>query len=68
MVADQFFAVPNESVRGWERAADAQTRIVTEAMRVMRQAPDGDILMVGHGGVGTLLYCHLAGLEIEPKT
>ena len=66
-VANQFFATPNESDRGWERATDAQTRIVTEAMQVMKQAPDGDILMVGHGGVGTLLFCHLAGLEIDQK-
>ena len=64
-VANQFFAAPNESVRGWERAADAQNRIVTEAMRVIKHAPDGDILMVGHGGVGTLLFCYLAGLEID---
>ena len=27
-VADQFFANPSESVRGWETAADAQARIV----------------------------------------
>lgn len=66
-VANQFFAVPNKSVRGWETAADAQNRIVTEAMQVMQQAPEGDILMVGHGGVGTLLYCNLLGLEIDRK-
>ena len=30
-VADAFFARPEESVRGWERAVDAQRRIV--AMR-----------------------------------
>jgi len=27
-VADQFFAQPTASVRGWERAADAQARVV----------------------------------------
>lgn len=66
-VANQFFAAPNLSVRGWEKAVDAQTRIVKEAKRIMQQASDGDILMVGHGGVGTLLYCNLAGLQIDRK-
>ena len=64
-VANQFFASPSQSIRGWERAVDAQARIVREASHVMRESPAGDILMVGHGGVGTLLYCHLAGLEIS---
>ena len=27
----------------------------------------GDIAVVGHGGVGTLWYCHLAGLEIDRR-
>ncbi len=66
-VADAFFAAPGESIRGWERAIDAQRRIAGEADQVMQQSADGDILMVGHGGVGTLLYCHLAGLDIDRK-
>jgi broad specificity phosphatase PhoE len=64
-VATQFFAHPQESIRGWERAVDAQARIVSVAREVLTQANDGDILMVGHGGVGTLLHCHHAGLEIS---
>jgi broad specificity phosphatase PhoE len=34
-VADQFFAQPHVSVRGWERAIDAQTRIVREVEDVL---------------------------------
>ncbi len=64
-VATQFFANPHDSIRGWERAIDAQARIVSVARNVLAQPSDGDILMVGHGGVGTLLYCHFAGLEIS---
>lgn len=64
-VADAFFAAPYESVRGWERAIDAQTRIVEETRQIIEDAVEGDILMVGHGGVGTLLYCHVAGLAIS---
>lgn len=62
-VADAFFARPDESVRGWERAADAQARIVGAVRRVLA----GDArttLFVGHGGVGTLLRCAVAGLAI----
>lgn len=64
-VATQFFAQPDESVRGWERATDAQARIVSAARGVLNEAGGGDVLMVGHGGVGTLLYCHFAGLPIS---
>ena len=64
-VADQFFAHPDESVRGWETAAAAQSRIVAEVRDCLGEHPVGDILIVGHGGVGTLLYCHLSGHPIS---
>jgi broad specificity phosphatase PhoE len=64
-VADRFFRQPEESVRGWERAIDAQGRIVREAEAVLSRAGTGDVLLVGHGAVGTLLYCHYAGLPID---
>ena len=64
-VADQFFAQPAASVRGWERAIDAQARIVREVEHVLAQEPAGDVLLVGHGAVGTLLLCHYAGLAID---
>jgi broad specificity phosphatase PhoE len=67
-MADAFFASPEESVRGWERAVDAQARILREVEAVLAgHAEDGDILLVGHGGVGTLLLCHLAGERISRK-
>ena len=64
-VADQFFAYPDNSVRGWETATAAQSRIVAEVRECLRLHPDGDVLLVGHGGVGTLLFCHLSGVEIS---
>jgi broad specificity phosphatase PhoE len=65
-VADAFFARPEESVRGWERAADAQRRIVAAAEHVFAAAPDrGDIAVVFHGGVGALLLCHFKGVPIS---
>jgi broad specificity phosphatase PhoE len=64
-VADQFFANPHKSIRGWERAIDAQQRIVGEVEAVLGAADTGDIAFVGHGGVGTLLLLSLSGREIS---
>jgi broad specificity phosphatase PhoE len=64
-VADDFFARPDASIRGWERAIDAQARIVREAEEVLARDRAGDVLFVGHGGVGTLLFCHYAGHPID---
>lgn len=63
--ADWFFAHPEESFHGWERAIDAQARIVSVVKRALADHdPTRPIAFIGHGGVGTLLRCHLAGLPI----
>ena len=59
-VADQFFAKPDSSIRGWERAIDAQNRTVSEVSAVLAGDEAGDIALVGHGGVGTLLLLSLS--------
>lgn len=65
-VADAFFARPTESVRGWERAVDAQARIVAGVDEVLKAAPaDGDVAIVAHGAVGALLLCALEGMAIS---
>ncbi|WP_371168187.1 histidine phosphatase family protein [Aliiroseovarius sp. 2305UL8-7] len=66
-VADQFFARPSESVRGWETALAAQARIVNEVDTCLSGHSLGDVFFVGHGAVGTLLFCHLSGLAIDRK-
>jgi broad specificity phosphatase PhoE len=64
--ADAFFAHPHDSVRGWEKAADAQRRIVAAVTTVLTAAPAGrDIAVVSHGGVGALLLCHLKRCRIN---
>jgi broad specificity phosphatase PhoE len=63
--ADAFFARPDDSVRGWERAVDAQARIVAAVQAVLAQAPPGDVAIVAHGGVGALLLCHLKHVPIS---
>ncbi|MCC5955971.1 MAG: histidine phosphatase family protein [Natronohydrobacter sp.] len=66
-VADQFFAEPSRSVRGWETAEDAQRRIVAEVDACLAGPQAGDVLFVGHGGVGTLLFCALSGIRIDRR-
>jgi broad specificity phosphatase PhoE len=64
--ADWFFANPNDSFKGWERAADAQIRIVAAVEKILADHDSTvPIAFIGHGGVGTLLKCHLSGMPIS---
>lgn len=68
--ADAFFAQPEESFRGWERAIDAQSRVATAVANIVRDhcvgsAAEGDLAIVAHGAVGTLLWCQLRGVPID---
>lgn len=64
-MVDQFFARPDESVRGWAKARDEQARIVGAVRRVAASEPKGrDLVVVSHGGVGRLLTAHLQNLPI----
>jgi broad specificity phosphatase PhoE len=66
--ADAFFAAPTQSIRGWERAIDAQSRIASAVEGIVaHDASEGDIAIVAHGAVGTLLYCRLAGVPIDRR-
>lgn len=63
--ANRFFAEPETSVDGWERAIDAQSRVVTAVREALAQVPSGRLaVFCGHGAVGTLLKCHVAGRPI----
>jgi broad specificity phosphatase PhoE len=63
--ADWFFANPQQSFNGWERAIDAQRRIVANVERILATHDTSlPIAFVGHGGVGTLLKFHLEGRPI----
>ena len=64
-VADAFFANPQESIRGWGRAVDAQARMDGAVERIVAAAPAGDIAVVAHGGVGALLLCRHLGAPIS---
>lgn len=66
-MADRFFANPDVSVKGWESASTAQDRIVSEVQAVIASHEEGDVLLIGHGAVGTLLYCYFSGIPIDRK-
>lgn len=66
VMADRFFANPDVCVEGWEPAAAAQRRITGAVDAALSGVPaGGDVLLVGHGGVGTLLMTALEGLGIS---
>jgi broad specificity phosphatase PhoE len=64
-VADQFFAHPEQSARGWETACAAQSRVLRALAEVLEDRTHGSIAIISHGAVGALLYCHLAGKPIS---
>jgi broad specificity phosphatase PhoE len=66
-VANEFFAHPARSVRGWETAIDAQRRIVSAVDELLTASAvnRGDTAIVAHGGVGTLQLCYLRGDTIS---
>jgi broad specificity phosphatase PhoE len=63
-LAAAYFGDPFVSTRGWERSIDSQQRIVLATADLLEPRV-GDTALVGHGGVGALLYCHLAGQQIS---
>ena len=65
--ADAFFATPAVSFCGWETAEAAQRRIVAEVNACFDGPQSGDVLFVGHGAVGTLLFCALQGVAIDRR-
>lgn len=66
VLANAFFAEPERSVRGWERAVDAQRRIA-RGLEDLLAPSASDVVVVGHGGVGTLWYCYLNALAIDRR-
>lgn len=67
-LANQFFAQPHRSVKGWERAIDAQARVVAAARRISAETRGlSAVAVVSHGAVGTLLYCHLTQQPISRR-
>jgi broad specificity phosphatase PhoE len=67
-VVDAFFANPDQSIEGWEPAREAQARIAGAfEATIALQELSRPIAFTGHGAVGTLLKCYLAGREIARR-
>ena len=65
-MATRLFNSPTDSVEGWERAADAQSRIVKAVSKIIEDpSAQSDIAIISHGGVGTLLLCYLTDSPIS---
>jgi broad specificity phosphatase PhoE len=64
-LANALFAHPDQSAEGWETARAAQLRIAAAVSEWVSLAADQTVLIVGHGGVGTLLWCHITGQPIS---
>jgi broad specificity phosphatase PhoE len=65
--ADRFFARSEEGCCGWERAIDAQKRIVDATRELLGKHRSGDLVIVSHGAVGTLLLCALTHQPIDRR-
>jgi broad specificity phosphatase PhoE len=63
-VVGLFFAEPEQSIRGWERAIDAQHWIVDSIRRHTSKAAE-QTAFVSHGGVGALLLASLTATPID---
>jgi len=62
----RFFAHPEQSAEGWETAKAAQARIVGAVDLALAQyGTETPLVFTGHGGVGTLLKCFVAGRPID---
>ena len=66
--ATRFFNNPELSIRGWEKAVDAQARIMQAVARIdTEEISDGAIAIVSHGAVGSLLFCALTDKTIDRR-
>jgi broad specificity phosphatase PhoE len=64
VVVNEFFASPMKSARGWERATDAQSRVV-KAVQHHTADSSTNVAFVAHGGVGALLMASLLRVPIS---
>ena len=62
-LANGLFASPNIGPEGWESASVAQARIVKAFQEVLAEVA-GNMLFVGHGAVGSFLWCALTKTPI----
>lgn len=62
-----FFGSPDISILGWETAQHTQDRIVKSFDEIINSNDDKNILIVAHGGVGSLYLAYLLNEPINIK-
>ncbi len=62
-LAAAWFAEPEVSPSGWEPAGAVQARVTRALADLLEGATSA--MIAGHGGAGTLWWCHLMGVPIE---
>jgi len=63
---DNFYNAPEKSVRGWEKALDAQKRILLGIDKILALSPSSRfIALVSHTNMANLLLCKIKGIPIE---
>jgi broad specificity phosphatase PhoE len=63
-VVSEFFNNPNDSVKGWEKAIDAQTRIVETVKMIASKHEGKNIVIISHGAVASLFLAYLKNIRI----
>lgn len=63
VLANTLFAHPETGPMGWESAAAASARVTKAFQEVMAEVSD-NLLFIGHGAVGTFLWCALTKTPI----
>lgn len=61
----KWFDHPKDNVNDWESRNDAEQRIVNCVTNIMSKEENNTVVIVGHGGTGTLLKCHIK--KVDPS-
>lgn len=69
---ENWYKDPNVQVNGWESANEAMKRISTCVFEIMEKNKNKTVVIIGHGGAGTLLACYVKSINPsfaqDPKT
>lgn len=57
------YTAPDKSVRGWETHRHMLERNAAVLEKIKREHAGQTIIIVGHGGAGTVMKCYIKGIE-----
>lgn len=65
LAIEDFYLHPADSYKGWETAYEATKRIKSCIDNIVQKDPDGYIVFIGHGLIGSCLSCFIK--DIDPS-